>query len=122
MNLGLFVSDNKTPTAAQLAAMPLKGAAQGIPIPPELGHPGLSGAVRQLRTLGVQSVTAGAYNAISGVGQETIELGITATGAVATPVAQLSAETLSNVAFGVGVAKFVFDLGTFSYGYFVACQ
>ncbi len=120
VNLGLFVSGNKTPTVAQLAAIPLKGAAQGIPVPP--GNPGLSGAVGQLRSLGVQSVTAGAYNAFTGAGAETIELGITATGTVATPVAQLGAETLSNVAFGAGVAKFAFDFSTVAYGYLFACQ
>jgi hypothetical protein len=110
VNLGLFVSGKKTPTAGQLATIPLRGAAQGIPVPP--GHPGLSGVMGQLRGLGVQSAVAGTYNAIAGVGAETIELGITATGTVATPVAQLGAETLSNVAFGVAVA----------YGYLFACH
>jgi hypothetical protein len=73
-----------------------------------------------LRSLGVQSVTAGAYNAFTGA--ETIELGITASGTVATPVAQLSTQTLTNVATGVGLAKFAFNLGTFAYGYAFACQ
>jgi RHS repeat-associated protein len=120
VNLGLFISGDATPTIAQLASIPLKGAAQGIPVPP--GNPGLSGAVGQVRGLAVQSAVAGSYNAIAGVGQETIELGITASGTVATPVAQLGAETLSNVAFGVGVAKFGLDASTFLYGYFVACH
>ncbi len=75
-----------------------------------------------MRGLAAQSAVAGTYNAIAGVGQETIELGITASGNVATPVAQLSAETLSNVAFGVGVAKFAWDLGTVGYGYFFECK
>jgi len=70
----------------------------------------------------VQAAVGAGYNAIAGVGAEPIELGITAAGTVATPVAQLSTETLSNVAFGVGVAKFGFDAGTFLYGYFVACH
>ncbi len=120
VNLGLFISGDATPTAAQLASIPLKGAAQGIPVPP--GNPGLSGAVGQLRGMAVQGAVAGTYNAIAGVGQETIELGITASGTVATPVAQLGAETLSNVAFGAGVAKFAWDLGTVGYGYFFACK
>jgi hypothetical protein len=120
VNLGLFISGNKTPTPAQLAAIPLKGAAQGIPVPPGLS--GRSGAVGQLRGMAVQSAVAGTYNAIAGVGQETIELGITASGTVATPVAQLGAETLRNVAFGVGIAKFAWDLGTVVYGYTVACK
>ncbi len=120
VNLGLFISGDVTPSAAQIASIPLKGAAQGIPVPP--GNPGLSGAVGQLRSLGVQAAVGAGYNAIAGVGAEPIELGITAAGTVATPVAQLSTETLSNVAFGVGVAKFGFDAGTFLYGYFVACH
>ena len=119
VNLGLFVSGSKTPTASQLASIPLKGAAQGIPVPP--GNPGLSGAVGQVRSIAVQGAFSGAYNAIAGVGAEPIELGITATGTVATPVAQLGAETLSNVAFGVGVAKFAFDFSTVAYGYLFAC-
>ena len=122
VNLGLFISGDKTPTAAQLAAIPLKGAAQGIPIPPELGHPGLSGAVGQVRSLAIQGAVAGSYNVIAGVGQETIELGITASEMVATPVAQLSTTTLSNVAFGVGAAKFAFDFSTVAYGYVFACK
>jgi hypothetical protein len=120
VNLGLFISGDVTPSAAQIASIPLKGAAQGIPMPP--GNPGLSGAVGQLRGLGVQAAVGAGYNAIARVGAETIELGITAAGTVAAPVAQLSTETLSNVAFGVGVAKFGFDAGTFLYGYFVACH
>jgi len=73
-----------------------------------------------VRSLGIQSAAAGTYNAIPGVGAEPIELGITATGTVATPVAKLSTQVLSNVAFGVGVAKFAFDLTTFAIG-FVKC-
>jgi RHS repeat-associated protein len=53
VNLGLFISGDTTPTVAQLAAIPLKGAAQGIPVPP--GNPGLSGAVGQVRGLGVRA-------------------------------------------------------------------
>jgi hypothetical protein len=41
-NLGLFVFGNATPPAANFASMALKGAAQGIPVPP--GNAGLSGA------------------------------------------------------------------------------
>jgi hypothetical protein len=65
---------------------------------------------------------AGAYGAIAGVGAEPLELGITAAGTVATPVAQLSTQTLTNVATGVGLAKFAFDLTTFAYGYAFGCN
>jgi hypothetical protein len=74
-----------------------------------------------VRGLAVQGAVAGAYNAIAGVGAEPIELGITAAGTIATPVAQLGTETLSNVAFGVGVAKFAFDFSTVADGYLFAC-
>jgi RHS repeat-associated protein len=118
-NLGLFVFGGATPSAANFASMALKGAAQGIPVPP--GNPGLSGATGQLRSIGVQAAVGAGYNAITGAGAEPIELGLGAAGTVATPVAQLGSETLSNVAFGVGVAKFGFDASTFLYGYFVSC-
>ncbi len=120
VNLGLFVSGSKTPTVSQLASIPLKGAAQGIPVPP--GNPGLSGAVGQIRGMAVQGAVSGAYNSIAGVGAAPIELGITAAGTVATPVAQLSTQTLTNVATGVGLAKFAFDLTTFAYGYAFGCN
>jgi RHS repeat-associated protein len=124
VNLGLFVSGNKTPTRQQLASLPLKGAAQGIPVPP--GNPGLSGATGRVRSIVVQAAVAGAYNTIAGVGAEPIDLGITAAGTVATPVAtstaQLGTQTLTNVATGVGVAKFGFDFATFMWGLGVACR
>jgi hypothetical protein len=120
VNLGLFVFGAKIPTASQLASIPLKGAAQGIPVPP--GKPGLSGAMGQVRGLAVQGAVSGVYNAFAGVGAEPIELGITATGTIATPVAQLGAQTLTNVATGAGMAKFAFDLGTFLYGLGVECR
>jgi RHS repeat-associated protein len=120
VNLGLFISGDSTPTTSQLAGVALKGAAQGIPVPP--GNPGLSGAVGQVRGLAVQGAVSAAYNAITGVGAEPIELGITAAGTIATPAVQLGAETLSNIAFGVGIAKFAFDASTVLYGYFVACR
>lgn len=75
--------------------MALKGAAQGIPVPP--GNPGLSGATGQLRSIAVQGVVSAGYNAIAGVGAEPIELGLGAAGTIATPVAQLSAETLEQL-------------------------
>lgn len=100
--------------------MLLKGGGQGIPGP--RGVPGWSGASGQIRGLGIQSAVSVGYNAIAGVGAEPIELGITASGNIATSVAELSTATLSNVAYGVGIAKFVWDAGTFAYGYFRACK
>jgi hypothetical protein len=116
----VVIAEEHSEEVLKLASITLKGAAQGIPVPP--GNPGLSGATGQLRSVVVQGAVSGAYNTFAGVGAETIELGITAAGTVATPVAQLSTQTLTNVATGIGLAKFAFDLGTFSYGYFFACH
>lgn len=118
-NLYLFVSGDKAPTAGQLAAIPLKGAAQGIPVPP--GSPGLSGAVGQARAAVVQGVVTAGFNAVAGVGAQPIELGITASAKIATSVAPLTTQTLGQIATGVGAAKFAFDLGTFLYGGIFAC-
>jgi hypothetical protein len=114
INLGRMVFGSATPTTSSIASTVLKGGTQGIP--------GLSGAVGQARGAASQFAVGAGYNAIAGVGQETLELGITASGQIATSAAQLSAETLGNVAFGVGVAKFAFDFYTVSYGYLFSCK
>ena len=59
----------------------------------------------------------GRFLSAAGVGAEPIELGITAEGTVATPVAQLG-----SVACGLGVAKFGYDFSTVAYGYLFACR
>jgi hypothetical protein len=86
------------------------------------GGPGFKGVAGQLNDAVVGGVVAGTYNAVAGVGQETIELGITATGTVATPIAQLGAQTLEDVVGGVGLAKLGFDASTFLYGYYASCH
>jgi len=65
-------------------------------------------------------MTAG-YNVIAGVGQETIELGLT-TGKVATAAAPLASTTLQTAAAAVAWGKFIFDAGTFAYGAAIACR
>jgi hypothetical protein len=118
-NLGLLAFGTRTPGATDVVGILSKGGAQGIPVPP--GNPGWSGAAGQLRGAAVQGTVAATYNAIAGVGQETIELGITASGTIATPAAQLASTTASTIAYGVGLAKFAWDAGTFAYGYAFGC-
>ena len=120
VNLGLFASGAKTPTASQLASIPLRVPRRHSGSPWESRSQ--QGGRTSARGLAVQGAFSGAYNAIAQVGPELIELGITAAGSVATPIAQVGTETLSNTAFGVGAAKFLFDLSTVGYGYFVACN
>ena len=115
VNLGLAVSGNGSLSNADVGKILLKGGAQGVPVPP--GNPGLSGAAGQLRSLGVQNAVAAGYNAIAGVGAQPIELGITASGTIATEVGRLSASALTNISTGVGLAKFAFDFTTFAIGY-----
>jgi hypothetical protein len=60
------------------------------------------------------------YNAFTGVSSQIIELGLSP--AVATPVAQLSTQTVGEVVTGIGTAKLAFDASTFLYGYYFACK
>ena len=112
-----MVFGNKSPTGGDIASIILSGGGQGLPG----GGPGFKGAGGIASDAIVGGAVSAGYNAIAGVGQQTLELGISAS-TVATPVAQLSAETLGTVASGVGAAKFLFDLGTVAYGYAVACH
>jgi|SRR5271170_5702082 hypothetical protein len=117
VNLGQSVFGNGTPTSGDIASTILSGGGQGLPG----GGPGFKGVAGQASDAIVGGAVSAGYGAIAGVGQETIELGITAAGTVATPVAQLSAQTLTNVAIGVGLAKLAFDLTTFAIG-FAKCE
>ena len=118
VDLGQTIFGSKTPTAGDVATVVLSGGGQGLPG----GGPGFKGVAGQASDAIVGGAVAGSYNAMAGVGGETIELGITATGTVATPIAQLSAQTLEDVVGGIGLAKLGFDASTFLYGYFVACH
>ena len=109
---------DKTPSASDVATIVASGGGQGLPI----RGPGFQGAAGQANDAMLGTAVLAYSKAITGAGQETIELGITASGTVATPVAQLGAETLRNVVFGVGIAKLAFDLGTVGYGYLFACK
>jgi hypothetical protein len=108
---------NQTPTGGDIASVILSGGGQGLPG----GGPGFKGAGGIASDAIVGGAVSAGYNAIAGVGQQTLELGISAS-TVATPVAQLSAETLGTIASGVGLAKFALDAGTVLYGYLAACH
>jgi hypothetical protein len=101
-------------------SMVLKGGAQGIPVPP--GNPGFSGAAGQAKGAGLSFLVQAGYNAVRGVGQEVIELGITDAGPIVTPVAQLTTEDLGNIAYGAGLVKFGVDASTFFVGLWKGCQ
>ena len=100
--------------------MIVKGAGQGIPIPG--AGPGVRGALGQARSAAVQAAVSAGYNAIAGVGAQPLELGITASGKVATAVTPLAQGTLGTIANTVAVGKFVFDIATFGYGLIFACS
>ena len=95
----------------------MSGGGQGLPG----GWSGFKGASGQASDAIVRSAVSAGYNAIAGVGQQTLELGIS-TSTVATTVTELSAVSLNTVASGVGVAKFALDAVTVLYGYLVACH
>jgi RHS repeat-associated protein len=115
--IGTDIFGGTTPTGSQVAGMALKGAAQGIPIPGDFPVKGVVGTVR---SAGVQAAVGAGYNVLAGVGQETLELGLT-TGKVATVAVPLASTALQTAASAVAIGKFVFDLGTFAYGAAFAC-
>jgi hypothetical protein len=93
---------------------------QGIPIPG--AGPDVRGIVGPVRAKGVQAGVAAAYNALVGVGQEALELGINASGKVASVAAPLASTTLQAVASAVAWGKFAYDVGSFTYGATLVCQ
>jgi hypothetical protein len=100
--------------------MTLKGVAQGIPIPG--AAPGVCGIVGPVRNAAVGAAVSAGYNVIAGVGQETLELGISASAPVATVAAPLASTTLQTAIGAVAWGKFIFDAGTFAYGAAIACR
>jgi hypothetical protein len=112
IDLGRAIFGSATPSGSSIATTILSGGTQGLPVP--AGHPGLDGAVGQVQNAGIQA----AYGAVKGVGQETLELGISASGNIASVAAPLTETAL----FGIGVAKLAFDAVTVGYGYIAACH
>jgi RHS repeat-associated protein len=117
--IGTDVFDGTTPTGTQIASMALKGAGQGIPNLPG-GFP-VRGVTGTVRAAGIQAAVAVGYNTIAGVGQETLELGVSVS-KVATVATPLASTTLQGIASGVAIAKFGFDALTFTYGAVLACH
>ncbi len=113
--IGTDIFGSTSPDARQVASMALKGAGQGIP--------GLRGPanpiVGPIRDAAVGPVAAAAYNSVIGAGSQTLELGISASGSVATTVAGVSAQT---AATAVAFAKFGFDGTTFVIGLISGCH
>ena len=105
-------------SAEDLAKIPLKGVGQGVPLPPGSASQARTiwgGATGYARNRAVQAGATAAVNGIRGVGQETIQLGIS--GSVGTSVAGLSAKAAAGVATAVGYAKAAWDVGTFVVGF-----
>jgi RHS repeat-associated protein len=115
--IGTDIFGSTTPSGSQVASMALKGVVQGIPAP-GASRP-ITGPITPLRNAAVGPVAAAAYNSVIGAGSQTLELGITASGNVATTVAGVSAQT---AATAVAVGKFVLDAATFGGGYIFACK
>ena len=117
VNLGRSVFGSKPVTGGDIATTVLSGGGQGLPG----GGPGFKGAAGQASDAIVAGTVSATYNAITGAGQPLTELGISAN-TVATSATQIGEQALSDAAFGVGVAKFLWDLGTVTYGYLAACK
>jgi len=116
VELGQTVFGSAAPTGGQIATTLLGGAGQGVPVAGE--HPGISGAAGIAQDAFAKAGINAAYNAVRGVGAEPIELGITASGKVASIAVPLSEATVSTVTSGVNLAKFSYDLVDFGVGYY----
>ncbi len=115
--IGTDIFGNTAPDARQVASMYLKGVVQGVPAP---GAPlPITGPVVPVRNAVVGPVAAAAYNSVIGAVSQTLELGISASGSVATTVAGVSAQTAATT---VAFAKFGLDGLTFLYGLGIACR
>lgn len=94
------------------------GASLGIPVPGN--HPGLNGAGGMVQDAIVEGTTATAVNAFTGA--STAPVSVITGEAVAGTAAQLSTQTLEDVASGVGWLKLAGDAAIYGYGYFFKCQ
>lgn len=127
IGLGQIAFGSRAPDVNTVGAGLLNGVRQGIPgSGPSSGLTGpLNYKFAKAASSASYKFAVGAYNTARGSAQVALSLpGSAAEEAAiaADVVAPLAAETLSNVAFGVGVAKFLFDLSTVGYGYLAACK
>jgi RHS repeat-associated protein len=116
--LGQSVFGSRTPTGGDIAGTILGGAGQGLPG----GGPGFKGAAGQASDAIVGGAVSAGYNAITGVGGQTLELGITASGTVASVATPLAATTVGTIVGYANLAKLALDAGTFAYGAIFACH
>ncbi len=130
IGLGQTFFGNKSPDVNTVGNGLLSGLRQGIPGPPGPAS-GLTGPLSNQIAEVVSSATyrsavyafdtaRGSWNvALTSPGTAAEEAALAA---IPETVAPLAAETLTNVATGVGLAKFAVDLGTVAYGYAFACH
>jgi RHS repeat-associated protein len=117
-NLGLSVFGSRSITGGDIAGTILGGGGQGLPG----GGAGFKGVAGQASDAIVGGAISTGYNAITGVGQGTLELGISASGNVASIAASLAQTTVGAVVSDLNVAKAALDFGTFAYGAIFACH
>lgn len=114
--LGLLVAGGPSEaTASDVAIGMLSGTHQGLPGGGNIGKGPLGVATDAV----AGPLAAAAYNTAVGAGTQTLELGIGASGRVATSIAGVTAET---AATAVAAAKLVLDFSTFAYGGLFKCK
>jgi RHS repeat-associated protein len=129
IGLGQIAFGNKAPDVNTVGAGLLNGVRQGIPgSGPSSGLTGplsnqiarVSSSATHMSAVYAFDTARGSWNVASTFPGSAAEEA--ALSAVPDAVAPLAAETLTNVATGVGLAKFALDLGTVAYGYAFACH
>jgi hypothetical protein len=105
-------------TGADVGIAALSGTHQGLPGGGNIGKGPLG--VAQDAIVGA-AATAG-YNAVVGAGTQTLELGVNASGKVATAIGGLSETAAGAVAGTVALAKVGLDAATFLYGGVFKCK
>jgi len=119
VKIGNDIFGSTSPDARQVAGMYLKGVGQGIPNLP--GGIPVTGPVAPVRNAALGAAITAGYNAVTGAGQETLQLGISASN-VASSAEPLLQTTVQSIVGYAALAKFGIDVSTFLYGYFVACK
>ena len=114
----LFAGGPSEATPSDLAIGILSGTHQGLPGGGNVGKGPLG--VAQDAVVGA-AATAG-YNAVVGAGTQTLELGVNASGKVATAIGGLSETAAGTVAGVIGAVKLVGDFGTFAFGGIFKCK
>lgn len=119
VQLGLLVVGGPTEaTVTDVGIAVLSGTHQGLPARTPIGQGPLGVAQDAI----VGAVATAGYNAVVGAGSQTLELGINASGKVATGILGLSETTAAAVAGVIGAAKLVGDFSTFAYGGIFKCK